>query len=112
MRKAAARRARRGSVRRIDCGSVPVGVAAESLAVYVSREELRRYGVVPSLMRPRDAASPWPLPAMVYPLLRPLLLREGFDLERPILVTETSDRLGFVLRQPIEGSSRTETASV
>ena len=86
-------------------------MAAQFLAVYVSREELRRYGVVPALMRPRDAASPWPLPVMVYPLLRPLLIREGFALERPILVSESSGELGFVLRQTIEGSSHTETAS-
>lgn len=84
-------------------------MAAEFLALYVSREELRRYGVVPALIRPREAVPPWPLPAIVYPLLTPLLLREGFDVERIILVTESSDRLGFVLRQTIEGSSHTET---
>ena len=49
---------------------------------------------------------------MVYPLLRPLLIREGFDLDRPILVTESSGRLGFVLRQTIEGSSHTETVGL
>ena len=85
-------------------------MAAEALAVYVSRGELGRHGVVPALMRPRNAVPPWPLPIDARRLLLPLLLREGFDVGAPIAVTESTDRLGFILRQKIEGSSRTGEA--
>ena len=70
---------------------------------------MRRHGVVGPVIRPAGVASSWPLPDIAFRLLEPLLLREGFEPERPILVTESSDRLGFVLRQTIEGTSHTSS---
>ena len=69
----------------------------------VPRYELERYGVTDLATRP--GAPPMPLPEPLVTSLIPLLLREGFDLDRPILVRESPDRHDVILRQQIEGSA-------
>jgi hypothetical protein len=84
-------------------------MAPEAVTLYVSFLALERDDVTPADVRSRDhpRTAEWTLSERATRRLEPLLLREGFDADRPIFVREPTGSPGFFLTQHVEGTSLT-----
>jgi len=73
-------------------------------SAFVPFWRLRQHAVaeeaIRGFSRRRRTGEAWPLPPELVDRLRPLLVAEGFDPARSILVEEPADRDGFTLSQP------------
>jgi len=65
----------------------------------VTLSDLRACGLTLADMRGHSDTQEWRLPEIARTLLTAELIRSGFDVQRPIAVTEQHDPVRFALKQ-------------